>query len=117
MPVSDWVASQLSIRSKGKEEIGFLDHVVLDMPGVHRQISSVVQAMKDDALLVVFVPSVTQIGDCVREIENKNLPLVMDKVVEVGEGISNGRILGCKACEAEEARCWSDEGSGTHRWR
>jgi tRNA methyltransferase complex GCD14 subunit len=92
MEVGDWVASQLSTRSKEEIENGFLQHVILDMPAVHKQIPVVVSAMKDDGLLIVFVPSVTQIGDCVRNIENGKLPLVMDRVVELGEGISNGRI-------------------------
>lgn len=48
--------------------------------------------MTDGALLVVFVPSVTQIGDCVRVIQDKGMRLQMEKVLELGEGISNGRV-------------------------
>lgn len=43
-------------------------------------------------MLVVFVPSVTQIGDCVRIIRDRGLRLQMEKVVELGEGVSNGRV-------------------------
>ena len=62
------------------------------MPASHLQIESVARAMKDGALLVVFVPSVTQIGDCVRVILDKGVKLQMEKVLELGEGISNGRV-------------------------
>jgi len=82
--VASWVASQ---RRKH-----FLSYVMLDMPGVHQVIENVVQAMKDDAVLMIFVPSITQIGDCVRIIKDKNLPLEMLKVTELGEGLSNGRL-------------------------
>lgn len=90
--VGDWVREQIEARSQKGETGEFLSYVVLDMPGVHHQIARVAKAMKDDAILVIFVPSVTQIGDCVREIERQKVPLVMDKVLELGEGISNGRV-------------------------
>jgi tRNA A58 N-methylase Trm61 len=82
--VASWVASQQ--REK------FLSYVILDMPGVHNVIDKVVPAMKDDAVLMIFVPSITQIGDCVRIIKDRNLPLEMLKVTELGEGLSNGRL-------------------------
>jgi tRNA methyltransferase complex GCD14 subunit len=81
--VASWVSSQ--------SRTGFLSYVLLDMPGVHRVVEDVVPAMKDDAMLMVFVPSITQIGDCVRAITEKKLPLDMVQVVEMGEGLSNGR--------------------------
>ena len=82
--VASWVASQ-----QRKE---FLSYTVLDMPGVHRELEHVIPAMKDDAVLMSFVPSITQIGDCVRTIKEKNLSLEMIKVTELGEGLSNGRL-------------------------
>jgi tRNA methyltransferase complex GCD14 subunit len=86
--VNDWVDRQLEQR---KHE-PFLSYVFLDMPSSHRYIQKVATALKEDALIAVFVPSVTQIGDCVREIKAHALPLRMEKVVELGEGISNGRL-------------------------
>lgn len=82
--VKDWVAQHLE-----KEES--LHHVILDMPGVHNRLAHVSPAMRDDAKLIVFVPSVTQIADCLRVISEQSLPLKMVKVLELGEGISNGR--------------------------
>ncbi|KAK5036586.1 hypothetical protein LTS07_002313 [Exophiala sideris] len=70
---------------------GFLDYVLLDMPGVETQLRHVHTAMPEGAKLVVFAPSVTQIGQCIRIIQEASLPLRMEKVLELGEGISNGR--------------------------
>jgi hypothetical protein len=97
--IGDWIHSQLDTRRhhsslfrKRAEAEPFLSYVILDMPAYHVQIETVASAMKDGALLVVFVPSVTQIGDCVRVIQDKGLRLQMEKVLELGEGISNGRV-------------------------
>jgi tRNA A58 N-methylase Trm61 len=94
--VKTWVQEQLEQRrgrnwSFSKAEPEFLDHVLLDMPGVHTQLKHVHAAMREGAKLVVFVPSITQIGECARVVQEGSLPLTMDKVVELGEGISNGR--------------------------
>jgi len=70
----------------------FLDHALLDLPGVHENLGAVVSALKPGGLLVVFVPSVTQIGDCIRAISREGLQVKMEKVLELGEGISNGRV-------------------------
>lgn len=96
--ISDWIRSQLGSRNESsffrkRADTGpFLSYVILDMPACHMQIETVVPAMKNGALLVVFVPSVTQIGDCVREIQDKGMRLQMEQVLELGEGISNGRV-------------------------
>jgi hypothetical protein len=96
--IGDWIYSQLdtrhnsSIFRQSANAEPFLSYVILDMPGCHLQIEAVAPAMKDGALLVVFVPSVTQIGDCVRIMRDKGLELQMEKVLELGEGISNGRV-------------------------
>lgn len=95
--VKDWIQEQFKLRraskwnSLSRTEDSFLDYVLLDMPGVHKQLEHVHPAMRDGAKLVVFVPSVTQIGDCARVIQEGSLPFVMEKVLELGEGISSGR--------------------------
>ncbi|KIX92148.1 uncharacterized protein Z520_12141 [Fonsecaea multimorphosa CBS 102226] len=82
--VKDWIA-------QNADGEAFLDYVLLDMPGVHSQIPHVEPAMRDSAKLVVFVPSITQIADCVKVVQELALPLQMEKVLELGEGISSGR--------------------------
>ncbi|EXJ88496.1 hypothetical protein A1O1_05426 [Capronia coronata CBS 617.96] len=95
--VKEWIEEQLKLRRTrdwnplARTEDRFLDYVLLDMPGVHKQLQHVHPAMREGAKLVVFVPSVTQIGDCARVIEEGSLPLTMEKVLELGEGISSGR--------------------------
>lgn len=86
--VHDWIGTQL--QERGGE--GFLDHAFLDMPGSDRYLGQVARGLKAEGSLVVFVPSVTQIGDCVAEVRRADLPLFLEKVVEVGEGISTGRL-------------------------
>ena len=86
--VDDWIDVQLERRNHEP----FLSFVFMDMPSSHQHLAKVVNAMKQDALIVVFVPSITQIGDCVREIKANGLPLRMEKVLELGDGLSNGRL-------------------------
>ena len=86
--VGSWISTQLTQRGHGAP---FLSHVFLDMPAVNVQLDNVATAMKDDAMVIVFAPSVTQIADCVRTIEKNKTPLQLVKVLELGEGISNGR--------------------------
>lgn len=86
--VNDWVDQQLAQRSHAT----FLSYVFLDMPSCHRYLEKVATSMKEDALLAVFVPSITQIGDCVQQIKAKAIPLKMEKALELGDGISNGRL-------------------------
>ncbi|KIW47487.1 uncharacterized protein PV06_00181 [Exophiala oligosperma] len=95
---STWIQAQSTQRKlstwnpfASTSEDGFLDYVLLDMPGVHTQLQYVSGAMRDGAKVVVFTPSVTQIGECAKAIQDSNLPLVMERVLELGEGISTGR--------------------------
>ncbi|OOF95658.1 hypothetical protein ASPCADRAFT_207055 [Aspergillus carbonarius ITEM 5010] len=96
--VEDWIAEQKRQRaptgllSFNKSEVEpFLSYAILDMPSAHLRIPHVASILKRDGLLAVFMPSVTQIGDCVELIRRQRLPLVQDKVVELGNGISGGR--------------------------
>lgn len=93
--LSDWLDRQFASRqpsSNPDESLPqFLDHALLDLAGSDQQIPQVVQALKPDGTLTVFVPSITQITDCVAVIQNQNLPMVMNQVLELGEGVSNGR--------------------------
>ncbi|KIW65064.1 hypothetical protein PV04_07350 [Phialophora macrospora] len=86
--LQDWLVQHSHGETSPAE---YLDYVCLDMPGVHEQLRHVAPAMKDDGRLLVFVPSITQIGECVRVIAEEGLSLEMGKVLELGEGISSGR--------------------------
>jgi tRNA (adenine57-N1/adenine58-N1)-methyltransferase len=69
----------------------FLSHVLLDMPSAEDKIQIVAPHMKPDAKLLIFNPSVTQIAECVRIIEEQNLPFEMDRVIELPIGVAGGR--------------------------
>ena len=85
--VQDWVHERMSNDPKP-----FLDIVVLDMPGVEDQISVVADAIKEGGQLVVFAPQITQIAACIQGVVSQRLGLKLEQVVELGEGISTGRM-------------------------
>lgn len=99
--VEDWIAEQYKKRAKtgalasltgssGSTE-PFLTHAILDMPSAHARIPHVAPIMRRDGMLVVFMPSITQIGDCVQLIRRLRLPFVQERVVELGIGMTSGR--------------------------
>ncbi|KAF3029862.1 hypothetical protein E8E15_009402 [Penicillium rubens] len=99
-PVENWIAQQKQQRKKtglasltgGNPVDPFLSHVILDMPSSNLRIPHVTPMLKRDGLLVVFMPSITQIGECLQLIRDHRLPLVQEKVIELGSGMSGGRI-------------------------
>ncbi|EKV07159.1 TRNA (Adenine-N(1)-)-methyltransferase [Penicillium digitatum PHI26] len=98
-PVENWIAQQKQLRKKtglasltgGNPVDPFLSHIILDMPSSNLRIPHVTPMLKRDGLLVVFVPSITQIGECLQLIRDQRLPLIQEKVIELGSGISGGR--------------------------
>ena len=97
--VENWIAEQTNLRTsagmteEGKETLEpFLSYAVLDMPSAHIHIPRVVPLLRRDGVLIVFMPSITQIGDCMALIRDQRLPFISDKVVELGSGISSGRL-------------------------
>lgn len=86
------IARAIFRRGDGIPTEPFLTHAILDMPSAHQRIAHVAPAVRPNGLLAVFMPSITQIGECVQLIQNEKLPFVMDKVVELGMGISSGRL-------------------------
>lgn len=88
--VDEWLQNQL--RDRGEEEKEFLDYVVLDMPAVEQRLSNAAKAMKEDGLLACFCPSITQIAACQQLIKKQGIPLTQVQTVELGEGISTGRV-------------------------
>ncbi|KAJ5679551.1 hypothetical protein N7462_007795 [Penicillium macrosclerotiorum] len=99
-PVESWAAEQIKQRTKTdllssltgqSSPEPFLSHAILDMPSAHLRIPHVAPILKRDGYLVVFMPSITQIGDCVQLIRKQRLPFVQERVVELGLGITSGR--------------------------
>ncbi|GFF22881.1 hypothetical protein IFM58399_00082 [Aspergillus lentulus] len=96
--VENWIAVQKKARasssllSSSPTVEPFLSYAILDMPSAHLRIPHVSPILKRDGILVVFMPSVTQVGDCVDLIRRQKLPFILEKVVELGSGISSGRL-------------------------
>jgi tRNA A58 N-methylase Trm61 len=83
--VTQWVEAQYADRGP------FLSYAVLDLPTIHAKLDAVIQALVPGGKLCVFVPSISQIADCQRVVQDNKLPLLKLKVVELGDGISTGR--------------------------
>ncbi|OXV05571.1 hypothetical protein Egran_06661 [Elaphomyces granulatus] len=99
--VEDWIAEQMRRRQttggllslqKPKKAEPFLSYAILDMPSAHLRIPHVTPILRRDGLLAVFMPSVTQIGDCVQLIRQQRLPFILERAVELGMGLSSGRL-------------------------
>ena len=89
--LSQFLARQFEIREQGGKPFGFLSYAALDFPDVHFELGRVSEALVDGGQLVIFCPSVTQLGDCVKYIQQHSISLNLQNVVELGEGVSNGR--------------------------
>ncbi|EPS33655.1 hypothetical protein PDE_08617 [Penicillium oxalicum 114-2] len=90
--VEDWAAEQSKQRAlEGSAPQPFLSHVILDMPSADLRIPHVAPLLKRGGYMVVFMPSITQIGECVRTIRQHRLPFVQERVVELGLGMTSGR--------------------------
>ena len=92
--VGNWIDEQNAYRGLAQrppEERTFLSHAILDMPGSHAHLKKVSEVLHVDGKLIVFSPSVTQIGNCVQLIKNERLPLILDRVLEVGQAMTGGR--------------------------
>lgn len=120
-----WIEEEYERR--GSKE-PFLSAAVLDLPDVHEYLHTVSTALKLDAPLGVFCPSVTQIGACVQAIRNnKDTRLVLEKCVEFNGAEAGGREWDVRlakvraseapaAVEGEAVADNAESGSGDVRW-
>lgn len=100
--VSAWIDKQMVLRGKNNPEMidkAFLSHIILDLPATHHHLEKAASALHVDGRLLVFCPSIIQITTCIKEVKNKQLPLGLDQVLEVGEGIAGGREWDVRAVQ------------------
>lgn len=105
--VEDWIAEQIRERSSSSSSLTptmsstttsitkiepFLSYAILDMPSANQRIAHVAPILRPNGLLAVFMPSITQIGECVQIIRQQKLPFVLERAVELGTGLSSGRL-------------------------
>ena len=91
---SEWIQNQVTARAESQadtEATPFLSHIILDLPSSHRYIAQAASALHVDGCLIVFNPSITQITQCVEKIQKDRLPLIRDRVVELGATMTGGR--------------------------
>lgn len=92
--VSAWIDQQLiqrGLHSHGIKDKAFLSHVILDLPGSQSHLEKAASVLHVNGTLIVFNPSITQIIACVKEIKLNMLPLELDRVLEVDQGMVGGR--------------------------
>ncbi|THV53306.1 hypothetical protein BGAL_0054g00170 [Botrytis galanthina] len=68
----------------------FLDHAILDIPGIQDEMEIVGKCMKPDGRLITWCPSITQHMKCLEIVKGKKLPFVLDRVLELGSQLSTG---------------------------
>jgi hypothetical protein len=83
--VGSWAREQFETRGP------FLSYASLDLPNVHEELAAVAEALLPDAKLSIFAPSISQIAECQLRVQKNSLPIYLEKVLELGEGISTGR--------------------------
>ncbi|SZF01477.1 unnamed protein product [Blumeria hordei] len=67
----------------------FLQHAILDLPSPELHMEIVSRALKENGLLLVFVPSITQITK-ISSSSKKGFSLVLENVLEIGGMIGTG---------------------------
>lgn len=83
--IEEYLSERLAIADEP-----FLDHAILDLPSTHNHFEIVCQATKPHGMLLGFCPSITQINACVLLAKQKDLPLFLEKVIEIGGAIGVG---------------------------
>ncbi|MCJ1477514.1 hypothetical protein MMC13_006186 [Lambiella insularis] len=92
--VSNWIDEQFRTRTQGHVEASetpFLMHAILDLPDSHVYLPKIAPALHTDGVMIVFNPSITQILECMKLITQDGIPLWLDRVLELGAGMTGGR--------------------------
>ena len=61
----------------------FLSHAILDLPSAHEHAETVIQALRTSGLLIIFKPSVSQIGEFEVWAKETGQPIKQEKVLEL----------------------------------
>ena len=107
--VSKWVDNQVETRNlEQAQDNPFLDHVILDMPDAEQNVAKVASVLRVDGNLIVFNPSISQIMLVLQHIHRSRLPLVLDQVIELGHGLTGGRLWDLRVAEPKASRSLHD---------
>ncbi len=89
--VSEWIDDQTKHRELDREDASFLSHILLDMPNADQHIEKAASALHVNGNLLAFSPSISQIMAIVEIVKRRQLPLQLDRVVELGSNMTGGR--------------------------
>ena len=82
--VSQWIDEQVYNRGLGPDQKAFLSHIVLDMPSSFQHVEKAALVLRTHGSFLAFNPSITQIISLVKTVKQLNLPLLLDRVLELG---------------------------------
>lgn len=86
-----WVKQQIAIRKLDPAAPeSFLSHVIMDVPE-HEGIEDILPLLHEFGALLLFSPSVSQIMAVVDSIRKQNLPLRLERALELGNNSTGGR--------------------------
>ncbi|KIM95131.1 hypothetical protein OIDMADRAFT_135039 [Oidiodendron maius Zn] len=80
----------LSSRLASNKDEPFLTHAILDLPDPSLYLEILSKALNPFGKLVTFSPSVTQTLNSFQAVKEQRLPLILEKVLEVGAGFGSG---------------------------
>ncbi|KAI0999625.1 hypothetical protein K3495_g8573 [Podosphaera aphanis] len=84
------IEALLSEKLALKSNTPFLDHAILDLPSPESYMKIVSQAVKDRGILLIFVPSITQINKAALFVRKMALPWSFENVLELGGSLATG---------------------------
>lgn len=89
---SEWKALESNQDTLEENHEGFLSGAFLDMPDIPQNIKEISKNLKQDAPLIIFCPSVTQILDVIKTIRESegSIKLTHIRTVELPPGIGGG---------------------------
>ncbi|KAK7398298.1 hypothetical protein QQX98_012327 [Neonectria punicea] len=73
----------------------FLSHAILDLPSAQDNATSVIKALKPNGLLVLFNPSISQVGDFQAWAKRTGQPVQVEKVLELPVSTTADGIRDC----------------------
>ena len=112
--ISDWIESQFRLKGlQDKVDKSFLDHAILDMPDAEQHATRLAAALRPDGKLIVFNPSITQIVQSLEHFHGSQLPFVLDQVLELGHGLTGGRVWDLRVVESKLKAQWGEDSNDT----
>lgn len=99
--VSQWIDQQIQKRHlEDKDDKSFLSHAVIDMPDSHQHLAKVASVLHPQGNLILFNPSITQIIKAVDTIRRYEVPVYLDRVLELGPYMTGGKEWNVRAVKA-----------------